>query len=86
MNNNTLPHYERINIHKKKGHYYNKDFKVGDKVYWLGHDWVYGFLYGETYIADQEMVDKKEHLWMYKRIKRSWINKIKKICSHEKKL
>ena len=47
---------------------YTKDYKIGDKVYWLGHDGVHGFWYEWDYIADQSMIDNKDHLDMYKRV------------------
>jgi len=59
-----------IPMHSGKYFEFNKNFKVGDKVYWLGHDWVHGFLYGEKYVADKDMVKHKKDLQLYKKIKR----------------
>ena len=53
-------HTERIDITKLCWSIFSKDFKVGDKITWLGHDNVFGLMHGEKFTADQEAVDKKE--------------------------
>ena len=45
-----------------------KGIKVGDEVYYLGHDGVGGWQHGDTHIADQELVDKAEDLQFYKKV------------------
>jgi hypothetical protein len=59
---------ERLDDSKLVWSVFTKDFKEGDTVYHLGHDGVFGCMYGWTYIADKEMVDKKDNLWFYKKI------------------
>ena len=49
---------------------FTKEFKEGDKVYWLGHDGVYGCLFGCIYEADKEMVEKKNDISFWKCIKK----------------
>lgn len=53
-----------------KRYLFTKDWGVGDTVIWLGHDNVYGFMYGEQYIADERMSDHKTELQLWKCIKR----------------
>lgn len=45
-----------------------KGIKIGDEVYFLGHDGVGGWMYGDKTIADQELVDKAENLQFYKKV------------------
>ena len=45
-----------------------KGIKVGDEVYYIGHDGVGGWQHGYTHIADQELVDKAEDLQFYKKV------------------
>ena len=59
-------HYEHYDIFSTYAGIFTKDFEVGDKIMWLGHDGVYGYLYGETYVATQEHIDKKEDMPMWK--------------------
>jgi hypothetical protein len=70
------PHYEHIDMHSRYAGIFTKDFKVGDKIMWLGHDGVYGYLYGYEYTATQEHVDKKEDMWMWKKIGKIHLNKL----------
>lgn len=48
---------------------FTKEFKEGEKVYWLGHDGVYGCMFGCQYEADKEMIEKKNELNFWKKIK-----------------
>ncbi len=67
-----------------KGLYdWDKNFKIGDTVYYFGHDFVGGFLYGHKYKADQEMVDKKENLQFY-RLRKFKDKKMENINLNEK--
>ena len=52
-------HVERLDIFSTKKTTFTYDFEVGDDVVWLGHDNVYGYMYGESYTATQEIYDKK---------------------------
>ena len=49
---------------------FTKNFKLGDEVYFLGHDGVGGFWYGDIITADEELMRKKENLHFYKMIGR----------------
>ena len=49
---------------------FNKNFKVGDEIYFLGHDGVGGFWYGNIITANEELVRKKDNLQFYKLIGR----------------
>jgi hypothetical protein len=54
---------------------WTKDFEVGDEVYWLGHDGVGGWWYGDKHIADAELIHKNRlggNIPFYKKV--SWIN------------
>ena len=42
----------------------------------VGHDGVYGYLYGETYVATQEHIDKKEDMPMWKIMDRIRLSKL----------
>ena len=44
------------------------DIKLGDEVFYLGHDGVGGWWYGDKTIADQELVDKAKNLQFYKKV------------------
>lgn len=59
----------RIDDSKLVWKVFTKDFIAGDKVYWLGHDGVYGCMFGWIYEADKEMIEKKENLDFWKCIK-----------------
>ena len=61
-------HRERIDISKMVWHIFSKDFKIGDEITWLGHDNVFGLLYGEKFTADKEAVNKKNKLSFWKEI------------------
>jgi len=58
----------RLDDSKLEWSVFTKDFKLNDIVYWLGHDGVYGCMFGWTYTADEEMIEKKENLDFWKRI------------------
>jgi len=74
-NRNILNNYdrqgyyrERVDISKMIWNIFSKDFKIGDEITWLGHDNVFGLLYGEKIIADKDAVNKKEKLSFWKEI------------------
>ena len=58
----------RIDSSSYKEGIFTKDFKVGDTLTWLGHDGVFGYLYGQEFIASQKHVDLKDNGWAYKKI------------------
>jgi hypothetical protein len=61
-------HYERTDLGSYEEGIYTKDFKIGDKITWLGHDGVFGYLHGQEFIAEQEHVDKKDDFPAYKKV------------------
>lgn len=61
-------HRERLDIHKAVWTIFTKDFEEGDEIYWLGHDLVYGLMYGQTLIADKEAVELKNNVSFWKKI------------------
>jgi hypothetical protein len=61
-------HVERINLHDNHRYAWTKNFKLGDTVYYLGHDGVGGWWHGDTTKADQEMMEKKNNLHFYKKV------------------
>jgi len=61
-------HYERIDWHSQFTGVYTKDYKVGDKITWLGHENVHGYSYGEEYICSQEHFDLRGDHPVYKKI------------------
>jgi len=55
-------------LEKDRYAFSRKDIKLGDEVFYLGHDGVGGWWYGNKTIADQELVDKAENLQFYKKV------------------
>lgn len=48
---------------------FTKDgIKVGDEVFFLGHDGVGGFYHGDKIKADQELVNNSQNLQFYKKV------------------
>jgi hypothetical protein len=47
---------------------FDKEYKEGDLIYWLGHDLVFGLIHGQTLIADKEAVESKDKLSFWKKI------------------
>jgi hypothetical protein len=43
------------------GSLYSKDYQVGDTLTWLGHDGVFGYLYGEEFICTEEHYKYKDN-------------------------
>jgi len=48
----------RLSIFSTRFYAFIEDFKVGDDVYWFGHDNVYAFMNSQKYTATQDMVDR----------------------------
>ena len=61
-------HIERLDLHSKKRYAWTRDFKLGDQVYYLGHDGVGGWWHGNETTADEEMMRKKHNLHFYKKV------------------
>jgi len=61
-------YWEHIDLHSSKAGLFTKNFKKGDKITWLGHDGVYGFMYGWEFVAEQETVDKKGDFPFWKKV------------------
>ena len=47
---------------------FDKEYKEGDLIYWLGHDGVYGFLHGEEKRASKEDVNIKNQLPFWRKV------------------
>ena len=58
----------RVDISKLIWSVFDKNFKEGDEIYWLGHDWVFGFMHGEKFTADKQAVEKKEALQFWNKV------------------
>jgi hypothetical protein len=58
----------RVNLHDKHRFAFTKNFKLGDEVYYLGHDGVGGWWHGDTTTADEELMRKKDNLDFYKKV------------------
>jgi len=49
-------HRELLDNSKLIWSIFTKHFQPGDKVFWLGHDGVYGLMHGQEIEADKKMV------------------------------
>lgn len=71
-------HYERTDLGSQYAGVYTRDYKVGDKITWLGHDNVFGYLHGEEYICAQSHFDMRGNHPVYKKVGTIHISKIKR--------
>jgi hypothetical protein len=61
-------HRELLDNSKLIWSIFSKDFVVGDKISWLGHDGVYGLLHGQEIVANEEDVKRKNQSSFWKKI------------------
>ncbi len=59
---------ERLRLGDRHETKFTTEFRLGDTVYWLGHDGVHGFWHGEAYVADEDMIKYKDELKLYKKL------------------
>jgi len=69
-------HYERTDLTSLYAGVYTKDFNVGETITWLGHDGVYGYLYGEEFRCDEDHYAKRTDFPVYRKIGKIHISKL----------
>jgi len=70
-------HIERTDLGSHNTGLFTKDYKIGDTITWLGHDHVYGYMYGEEFICTKKHFDLKGDQPVYRKIGEVHLSKIR---------